>query len=70
MSEIKNWNGARIRRIDLGQVVQGIRCEHPECQSRLQPKRVVYEVDGGLLIGSCCIRKGTWTRLDQFLGEN
>lgn len=69
MAEIRNWNGSKIRKIDLGQIVQGIRCQHPSCKSPLNPKRVIFKVDGGLIIGSCCIRRGVWNRLDQFLGE-
>jgi len=70
MVKAETWDGARIRRIDLGQVAQGIRCQHPNCKSPLNPKRVIFQVDGGLVIGSCCIQKGVWTRLDQFLGED
>ena len=67
MVKAETWDGVRIRRIDLGRAVQGIRCQHPECKSPLNPKRVIFKVDGGLIIGSCCIRKGVWSRLDQFM---
>ena len=65
---MKSWNGAHIHKINLGQIVHGLRCEHPECKKPLNPKRIVYEVDGGLIIGSCCIHRGIWNRLDSFFG--
>jgi len=40
MSETKNWNGTHIRKIDLGHIVHGLHCEHPNCKNPLNPKRI------------------------------
>ena len=66
MVEQNNWNGRRIKVIDLGKAKKGIRCQHPDCKKPLNPKRKLFKVDGGLIIGSCCIRRGMWNRLDKF----
>lgn len=66
MVKVKDWNGRRIEVIDLGEAQKGIRCQHPDCKRPLNPKRKLFKVDDGLIIGSCCIHRGVWNRLDQF----